>query len=95
MKRLIDAEKLKSDCRIGTRTGAPARSGTLKAFAVQITEDFCRDIDRQPTIEAIPIEWIRQQAEEFPGMESAMWEKLIRLWEKAQISEELYGGKDK
>lgn len=40
----------------------------------------------------IPVEWIRQQAEEFPGMESAMWGKLIRLWKKKIACEELYGG---
>lgn len=39
---------------------------------------------------AIPVEWIRQQAEEFPGMESAMWGKLIRLWKKKIDCEELY-----
>lgn len=33
---------------------------------------------------AIPIEWIRQQAKSYPGMESAMWDKLIRIWEGGQ-----------
>jgi hypothetical protein len=42
--------------------------------------------------DTIPVEWIRQQAEEFPGMESAMWGKLIRLWKKKIACEELYGG---
>ena len=38
------------------------------------------------------MEWIRQQAKEFPRMESAMWGKLIRLWEKKIAYDELYGG---
>ena len=41
--------------------------------------------------DTIPVEWIRQQAEEFPGMESAMWGKLLRLWEEKKIYNELYG----
>ena len=43
------------------------------------------------TEDAIPVDWIRQQAEEFPGMESAMWGKLLRLWEEKKIYNELYG----
>lgn len=42
--------------------------------------------------DTIPVEWIRQQAKEFPRMESAMWGKLIRLWEKKIAYDELYGG---
>ena len=42
------------------------------------------------TTDSIPVEWIRQQAEEFPGMESAMWNKLLRLWEKKNDYEDLY-----
>lgn len=41
--------------------------------------------------DTIPVDWIRQQAEEFPGMESAMWGKLLRLWEEKKIYNELYG----
>lgn len=41
--------------------------------------------------DTIPVEWIRQQAEEFPGMESAMWGKLLRLWEEKKTYDELYG----
>ena len=42
------------------------------------------------TTDAIPVEWIRKQTEEFPGMESAMWNKLLRLWEKKNDYEDLY-----
>lgn len=47
-------------------------------------------ISEKHTEDAIPVDWIRQQAEEFPGMESAMWDKLLRLWEE-KIYNELYG----
>lgn len=59
----------------------------INGFKVYIpSEDV---VERADTI---PVEWIRQQAEEFPGMESAMWGKLIRLWKKKIACEELYGG---
>lgn len=92
-ERIIKAEAFKKYCRRGYKnTERDFRSGTLRAFARQITEDFCRDIDEQPTVEAIPTEWIREQAQEYPGMESAMWDKLLRLWEKEKTKRELYGG---
>lgn len=43
-----------------------------------------QDVKNQHAIPAIPIEWIRQQAASYPGMESAMWDKLIRIWEGGQ-----------
>lgn len=61
-------------------------------FAKLITESFCKDIDEQPPVEAIPIDWIRQQADQYPGMESAMWNKLLRLWEKEKTKREIDGG---
>lgn len=95
-ERLIEAEAFKKYCRRGYKnTERDFRSGTLRAFARQITEDFCRDIDEQPTVEAIPTEWIREQAQEYPGMESAMWDKLLRLWEKEKTKRELYGGEER
>ena len=94
-ERLIEAEAFKKYCRRGYKnTERDFRSGTLRAFARQITEDFCRDIDEQPTVEAIPVEWILRQAEQYPGMESAMWNKLLRLWEKEKTQRELYGGEE-
>lgn len=93
MKRLIEAEEFKEYCRDGFRRSAmQIRNGALRAFAEQLTEDFCKDIDEQPTVEAIPLDWIRQQAEQYPGMESAMWGKLLRMWEKEKTKMELYGG---
>lgn len=37
-------------------------------------------IEEAPAVPAIPTEWIRQQMCDYPGMESAMWSKLLRLW---------------
>ena len=91
--RLINAEAFKEYCRKGMKRAKPLfRSGTLRQFAEQLTDDICKDIDEQPTVEAIPLEWIRQQAEQYPGMESAMWSKLLRPWEKEKTKRELYGG---
>lgn len=90
-ERLIKAEALKNYCRNKLAISV-TRSGTLRKFAEQLTEDTCRDVDAQPTVEAIPVKWIKEQAEEYPGMESTMWAKLLRLWEKEEIEQELYGG---
>ena len=40
------------------------------------------------------MDWILQQAEQYPGMESAMWDKLLRMWEKEKTKMELYGGEE-
>lgn len=92
-ERLIEAEALKNYCRSRrNRNTADLRSQTLKTFALQLVEDFCKDVDRQKPVEAIPVDWIREQTQEYPGMESAMWGKLLRLWEKEKTQRELYGG---
>lgn len=93
MDRLINAEAFKKYCRDGFEDNKQLiRSATLRAFAKQLTEDFCKDIDEQATVDAIPTDWIRKQAEDYPGMESAMWDKLLRLWEKEKTQRELFGG---
>ena len=49
----------------------------MKAFADELTELIMKDIDKQPTVDAIPVEWIQRQRDMYPGMESAMWENGI------------------
>ena len=66
-ERLIKAEALKNYCRNKLAISV-TRSGTLRKFAEQLTEDTCRDVDAQPTVEAIPVKWIKEQAEEYPGV---------------------------
>jgi len=51
---------------------------------IKAYNDILEGVKGQPAIPAIPIEWIRQQAAGYPGMESAMWDKLIRIWEGGQ-----------
>lgn len=36
--------------------------------------------------ESIPVSWISDQIESYPGMESAMWSKLLRLWNGRAIT---------
>ena len=43
---------------------------------------------------AVPVDWIKEQCEQYPGMESAMWNKLLRLWEKEKTKRILYGESD-
>ena len=44
--RLINAEAFKEYCRKGMKRAKPLfRSGTLRQFAEQLTDDICKDID--------------------------------------------------
>lgn len=91
MARYIDAEKFKQHLGKDSAGQQALRSGTMKAFADELTELVKKDIDKQPTVDAIPVEWIQRQRDMYPGMESAMWQKLLMLWEKERTSEQLYG----
>lgn len=90
--RFINAEAFKEEVSNDfDRQQAAERSPTLRAFAKEHMSAMQRAIDRQPTIDAIPVDWIKQLCMSFPGMESAMWNKLMLLWEKEKICEQMYG----
>ena len=46
--------------------------GTAKYFANQVKA--------ATVVEAIPVEWIKQQIQENPGMHAASWARLLDLW---------------
>ena len=49
--RLIDADAFKEYCKTGLdETKTMIRSGSMRAFAEELTEAFIRDIDEQPTV---------------------------------------------
>ena len=91
MARCIDADRFKKQVGKDGVGQQALRSGTMKAFADELTELIMKDIDKQPTVDAIPVEWIQRQRDMYPGMESAMWEKHMILWEKERTSKQLYG----
>lgn len=88
--KLIDGNQLETGLTIAIQLQ------TAVAEALELMDDpevkkeiktynaLLQDVKNQPGIPAIPIEWIRQQAAGYPGMESAMWDKLIRIWEDRQ-----------
>ena len=47
--------------------------GTAKYFANQVKAS--------PVVEAIPVEWIKNQIKDHPGMHAASWSRLLELWE--------------
>lgn len=47
--------------------------GTAKYFAKQVKA--------APIVEAIPVEWIKNQIKDHPGMHAASWSRLLELWE--------------
>lgn len=58
-------------------------------------EDAIRIVlDALPHWIPVDLENNKPQLEEYPGMESAMWGKLLRLWEKEKTKRELYGGEE-
>ena len=50
--RAIDADAFKDYCKTGLdETKTMIRSGSMRAFAEELTSAFIRDIDEQPTVE--------------------------------------------
>ena len=54
--------------------------GTAKYFAKQVKA--------APVVEAIPVEWIKQQIQENPGLHAASWSRLLELWEAEERKNE-------
>lgn len=42
---------------------------------------FANQVKAAPVVEAIPVEWIKQQIKDHPGMHAASWGRLLELWE--------------
>ena len=91
--RLIDGEKIETilSNAIAIQTAMAKGLGVEDdpeiKMEIKAYTDILNGIKEQHTIDTtdmIPIEWIQQQADIYPGMESAMWDKLIRLWEGAK-----------
>lgn len=63
--RLIDADALKVYCKEGLIDVLPRiKTDKYKDIAIQVTGDFCRDIDEQPTVQAVPIEVLQEIRQE-------------------------------
>ena len=67
--RLIDADAFKEYCKTGLdETKTMIRSGSMRAFAEELTEAFIRDIDEQPTVRSeyqVNVELTEEQLREF------------------------------
>lgn len=77
--RLIDADKLIEICDKGWRLGSAINT------KIYHTVD-ASDIRSQPTVEAIPIEWIEKWFSQFYGEQGLEWNRCKRFmlqdWEK-------------
>lgn len=86
--KLIDGNQLETALTIAIQLQTAVAEALLLMDDPEVKKEIktynaiLQDVKNQPGIPAIPIEWIRQQAAGYPGMESAMWDKLIRLWEE-------------
>ena len=54
--------------------------GTAKYFAQQVKA--------APVVDAIPVEWIKNQIKDHPGMHAASWGRLLELWETEERKNE-------
>lgn len=70
--RLIDIDKLSIYYGGLVEISPYDFEGTAKYFAQQVKA--------APVVEAIPVEWIKQQIQENPGMHAASWARLLDLW---------------
>ena len=41
---------------------------------------FAKQVKAAPVVEAIPVEWIKNQIKDHPGMHAASWGRLLELW---------------
>jgi hypothetical protein len=46
-----------------------------------ITKLFYDQIQAARPAEAVPVEWIKNQIKDHPGMHAASWSRLLELWE--------------
>lgn len=56
-----------------------ARSHTQDHYSPESPET--KDPLKAEDEKIIPLGWIREKIREYPGMESAMWAKLLRIWD--------------
>lgn len=88
--RLIDADKLKEHCKHDLENVvAEHYPDKIVEFAKATTDGFCKNIDEQETVDAIPVSWIKTQMEKlrdsgFPTAEfgAAGIMALLDMWEK-------------
>lgn len=73
--RLIDADALKE---------ATEAHGERIAYVVS----FLWDVDAAPTIPAIPVKWLRQEARKDGGLINSVIRGLIMKWQKERYDNE-------
>jgi len=72
--RLIDADKLPATCTVSVANGNIETTGWISA----------ERINEAPTVEAIPVEWIYENAGKyFSGLEVLHLYKMIEDWENS------------
>lgn len=79
--RLIDADALKDEMRAGC---VPIDLGGITGITGD--DDSIEDyIDAAPTIDAIPVEWLRQYQSKMPNTAAVMGvDVVLRMWQKEQ-----------
>ena len=88
--RLIDADALKEEITAGKEHVAKHQDPTI-SLLTYVIDGFSALVDRNPTIDAIPVEWLKQQFYDNPKSQWAekcrdvytKWQKWQR-WRKEQ-----------
>ena len=77
--KLIDADNL-TLCYAGLAKMSPYDF-------VGITKLFYDQVQASPVVEAIPVEWIKNQIKDHPGKHAASGSRLLSLWEEGDKHE--------
>ena len=87
--RLIDADKLKNIVEVSARLsdflGRQLNDDKTAEIFRMATDGFIKQIDAEPTIEAIPVEWMRQYIDEHGLYTTAM--EAITAWSEQRKEE--------
>ena len=85
--RLIDADALSE--YLDKRRTYEVMDGRNKAYGKGV-RDATKDIENAPTIDAIPVEWLREWQDEV-GTINEWWpiiERIIEVWQQEQEAQE-------
>ena len=86
MSRLIDADALKEQIESHVVSMSVCLSVDEHYGKVTMREDCLQDIANAPTVEAIPVEWLREWQDEV-GTLNEWWpiiERIITVWREEQ-----------
>ena len=84
--RIIDADALKEEIVAGKEHVAKHQDPTI-SLLTYVIDGFSALVDKKPTIDAIPVEWLEAHSREYYedwGEEPITVENVLKMWQKEQ-----------